>query len=975
MTQARPSDYWISNSALYIQLNALGDPNYIHANCASGSMVMCFMKGISGLEYDNGHNYKRWTLVANPTVFHDDAVRYVYIAIPKSNAADAVAMVVFPSESIDIYGKNEAGTQIGSTDYYYIFTQGILTAGRVDGVPTQRTWQSYVDTGTLASDQAIAEGGSDSWWEYNATNGMIKFLKTIQEAVFEKLTATWAAITTLVLNNHAITGVAEVDVEGIPDTAVTSSEHLVTPKYGKKKYISRENDDTVNGTITFNNSIIVKGGTVIGEYRKDAQVGIGSAEGINLMPNGTIIARDLELAGSLNVPSIKYNSIEVLAGTRWDSVGKARIREIVSTDDINHTCKVILDLNEGEPGELLEGDILRGFWHNLDGSKNASQNVDDHHGNIQRAGFMSLYCRVTEVADVVERTTDDITIFLAKDDNYEAMEGDITHTAGLVTLAMRQYQEEGETVSYSPYPEKYVVLSVSGSFRTDKPERQKFFVYTTSYIARFGGVNTWEWEDSNFKGGWGDLTGFTMKATTDDGQIITKEFNGEALASGDLYIYGAIDQFTRFSDVVEIILSRADGIVTASESIRADFLLKDVEGNLITSGYTMSITRQSGDDTADAAWNAQMLATYPDGIPSALYFASTDIPASGAVFVVAAQRTVGTQVYTTSSAFTLAHPTIAEVYTMQLSLSPSINADGTLAEGETVQLSATVIDSNGTSVSGFSFDIKRTTDDATSDAAWNASHSMTGNHISLTVSDLGTDNAVFKVTGTISQGGSLYRKVSAQQVITRITKQKLSIDLGRSSETAKAERVNVKLSPRLLSGATDITDKTLDTDWSWAITTNNNEYDIAWANTHKNMRELTLTNADLPVNWQNQSPILFEAICNYRGSEVRTVTSSSRAYPRFRQGETYYLDLDIDMDGSYEASDFSIEVVDGSGRVYDWNFEKVAGKFTLEFQGTVTQSMMLGKYRITLWYHKGKTNQDMVDFDPAFEIVSSTEEI
>ena len=141
MTQARPADYWFSNSALYIQLNAAGDPNYIHANCSSGSAVLCFMRGINGLGYDNGHNYRRWSLIASPTVFHDNAVRYVYIAIPKGDAVDVPAQVVFPSELIDLYGCNEGGTQIGSTDYFYIFTQGIISPSEVNGVRQNRTWQ------------------------------------------------------------------------------------------------------------------------------------------------------------------------------------------------------------------------------------------------------------------------------------------------------------------------------------------------------------------------------------------------------------------------------------------------------------------------------------------------------------------------------------------------------------------------------------------------------------------------------------------------------------------------------------------------------------------------------------------------------------------------------------------------------------------------------------------------------------------
>ena len=97
MTQAKPSDYWFSTTALWIQLNAAGDRNYIDANCGSAAAVLVYMKGIDGLGYDAGHNYRRWSLIAAPTAFHDDNKRYVYIAIPKGSEANLMAQVVFPS--------------------------------------------------------------------------------------------------------------------------------------------------------------------------------------------------------------------------------------------------------------------------------------------------------------------------------------------------------------------------------------------------------------------------------------------------------------------------------------------------------------------------------------------------------------------------------------------------------------------------------------------------------------------------------------------------------------------------------------------------------------------------------------------------------------------------------------------------------------------------------------------------------------
>lgn len=986
---ATQSNYWISPNALHFTLNALGDPDYIIVTAVSGAVIVAHMSGVEGLGYDAAHNYQRWPLLVGQIYFPTTTKKYVYAAIPRTLASGEYAQLVYPSEQIDLYGYyiNADGEVIEvdgvqqkcpTADAFFFIPLGLIGPSVDSGNnPIERVWMSEFNCGMLNTDEAVA-GGVGGWADmiqYSQVTNTMKFMKRVTELIIDgsgKLQMLAGSV--LDLFGTAIRSVAtsksSADSESDDQLATTGWLNGV---FGKR-FLRKDVDDVAEGNYIFRGETVLKKVVTVGDFEKDAQAGIGSRTGVQLLPDGKIVGRDLELSGSLSVPAIKYNSIEVLAGTRWDSAGKGRIKEMVSTDDTTHECRFILDLNEGEPGEFMEGDILRGFWHNIDSTKNADANKDDHKGNIERAGFQSLYCRVVSVEDVVARTVKDVTIYVAKDENYEAKDGDVLLAGGLVTAAMRQYHHEDNTISYAPYPEKYAVLSVSGSFSTEHSERQKFFVYTTSYIARFANVNTWEWEDANFKGGWGDLTGFTMIAEGEDGHIYTKEFSGEALASGDLYVYGVIDQFRRFSDSIEIILSRADGVMSSGETVRADFILKDVEGEVVTGGYTLYITRQSGNEVNDKAWNERIGKMYPDGIPSALTFTIDDVPLTGAVFVVVAYRRVGEQEYTTSSAFTLSHPTVAEVYTLQLSVEPSLNADGTLADGEQAQLTARVFSSAGTDVEGFTYSVARRTDDTAEDQAWNDSHTMNGNTILLTVDDLGVDNAAFIVTASLNEGGNLYRQLTAIQVMKRVTKQKLSIDLGRTSETAKADAVYVVLSPRLLSGTTDITDNTLDTDWSWQIETLDANYDKEWNDAHLEQRELVLTNEQLPANWQNQSPLKISSVCDYRGSEVRSVTSFNRAYPRFRRGETYFLDLDITFDGDgYEDSDFLIEVVNPNGNVTLWPFVRSASKFTMEFQGTETESMMLGKYRVTLWYHKGTSDQDCVDFEPAFEIVSSTE--
>ena len=266
-TEVKITNYWISSSALYIQLNAMGEPNYIQCSVASGASILCYMQDIKGLGYDAGHNYQRWPLVAYPSLFPDSKAKYVYIAIPRvSNGVNGTAMVVFPSERIDIYGKSIASPdkQVGDENFYYVYLQGeisdVLTkiVGKdengQDIKEVYREWTHNVEYGSLATDEAIASGGEGQWWRYESVHDTIKFLKTISEAVFTKLTAATASIATLILNGHTLSGVAAENTDD------TSAEKVVTPEFlgqfGVRHFLSKENDDTANGIITFLKGIV-----------------------------------------------------------------------------------------------------------------------------------------------------------------------------------------------------------------------------------------------------------------------------------------------------------------------------------------------------------------------------------------------------------------------------------------------------------------------------------------------------------------------------------------------------------------------------------------------------------------------------------------------------------------------------------------------------------------------------------------------
>lgn len=255
-TEAKSTNYWISSTALYIQLNAMGEPDYIQCSVVSGASVLCYMSDVPGLGYDAGHNYQRWTLAAYPSIFPDSGRKYVYIAIPRQSTTDNnQATVVFPGQKIDIYGKaitdsGTVGEQIGNEAYYYIFTGGIISEVKTDADNTRkREWEQHFDCGKLATDEAIASGGEGAWWRYNSVSDTITFLKTILKANFEELTAKDAKIIKLGLNGKDLTGVAD------NTTLETSNTTVVTPQYlgqfGVKHFLAKDKDDTAHGTITF----------------------------------------------------------------------------------------------------------------------------------------------------------------------------------------------------------------------------------------------------------------------------------------------------------------------------------------------------------------------------------------------------------------------------------------------------------------------------------------------------------------------------------------------------------------------------------------------------------------------------------------------------------------------------------------------------------------------------------------------------
>lgn len=394
--EAKTNQYWIAPSAVTITLNALGNPNRTQGSVASGAVISCYVEEVKpesagpeyagngdGLGLDNGRNPKRWPLSLSPTYFNSNTAKYVYVAIPRKASFSTQAVVVFPSERLDIYGKNAEGAQIGSTDYFYVWLQGVISA--TDG-NVNRTWTVNNDFGSLGTYEDIMDMSETDWYQYSKVTGIVTFLKQIvmgDDSKFQNLKALKAVIEQkLTLGSGTtrgeLTGVATDD--NYESVSEDSDTHIVTPSYldefGNTRYLSKVNDDVAQGVITFLKGIKIGQAAQFG-IDKDgnatlydiifnhilkssgAEKGIDTGHGIIMdASDGTIEADGFIVRGWAMFRKLIYNYLEIMEQD-YQFSGGGDIEEVVDNGNMTYTCYLHKE-KEGRHQDIAAGDILYG---------------------------------------------------------------------------------------------------------------------------------------------------------------------------------------------------------------------------------------------------------------------------------------------------------------------------------------------------------------------------------------------------------------------------------------------------------------------------------------------------------------------------------------------------------------------------------------------------------------------------------------
>lgn len=198
--------------------------------------------------------------------------------------------------------------------------------------------------------------------------------------------------------------------------------------------------------------------------------------GAKIDKDGNGEMRGLRLWEWLEVPELRYNRVEAVAGIKWRSPGMGII-ESCQPDrspegELLSTGTVQLKLEDGELGMVVLDDIALGIYHFGD-ERDAVSDKDDSKGNFAVKGFATTYFRITGVS--------------GKDNN-------------TFTYSLRP--------GYTVHPQPQMHFVCYGNF-TDE-SRQSSVYETRAYTRMLWKQNTWEIGKKNIALQMGDLTNLNI---------------------------------------------------------------------------------------------------------------------------------------------------------------------------------------------------------------------------------------------------------------------------------------------------------------------------------------------------------------------------------------------------------------------------------------------------------------------------------
>lgn len=331
------------------------------------------------------------------------------------------------------------------------------------------------------------------------------------------------------------------------------------------EYLSRINDDTAQGLITFLRGLISEQIAILEKGWKTKEFVPGLVgTGANFDEFGYGEMRGLRLWEFLEVPELRFNRVNIYTGIRWDTFGGGIIESVeIDTDELGNELQsgiITLKLEDGEYGAIATDDLCQGIFHNFGGS-NDDVNEDQRNGNFRFKGFNTSYFRITEVLDGSNKT---------------------------FRYVLRGLSERW-TQQHHPKPQ----MNFACYANPTNTDRQACTYTTTEYSIGLHNMTTWEYGEANIHWINGKLDGFQLGETV---------FEGSGSVIGNGYFYGSIQSIENAPYILELDHGN-DGFLAFGESMTITCRLmkgfEDKTGDV----EVWQVTRESGNQIEDTAWN------------------------------------------------------------------------------------------------------------------------------------------------------------------------------------------------------------------------------------------------------------------------------------------------------------------------------------------------------------------------------------
>ena len=329
-----------------------------------------------------------------------------------------------------------------------------------------------------------------------------------------------------------------------------------------KMYLSKLNDDTAKGTITWEKVQKFLQGLNIGEgngtWSSDGTLSLFRlltnnfssgpyGQGAQIDEKGDMEVNSIYARQFISAPKFVFNEISVTKAEQWNTNGYGTIESV----DVKNRI-ITLHLEENDYGSLQVGDICRGLYADIDnahGADKIEEGALDDCNFVQHKGFFSTYFYVMHI---------------------------ITNEKGKFVF---QY---GKKSSVTPDPCAYMDFAQYGSFTDEKRQSSMYFSSRgNSYIEVLDGVCTWEVQPQNRVARYGWLGGLAL--VKKDGSIVRPEGNG-IYVQDNIYFGGNInylqglsglDDLREEAKAYDVSLSQYQSVITVDDM-----------GNVINGLYT-----------------------------------------------------------------------------------------------------------------------------------------------------------------------------------------------------------------------------------------------------------------------------------------------------------------------------------------------------------------------------------------------------